>query len=484
MKKSLICALVCALLLSAASPALANQWGLKGGVLQIVMDDDRFDQYVQLNAETGDYFTADGLQADHAVMSSRYHNVLLSAMKESGGDWYLHEVAHTAVYQPGEQELPPSMTTIGGGFTLGYPGEAYDFVWVEDVGRYVLARASYGTRVGMMNVFTFSLEEDAAGASFWQSGYADTFVPIGDAMWNVQGVIPLEEFNIHQMPRNIAQVRRMNHVMAALEGGPQFIVENVWGEEGKGEKLPVYAAPDEDAYRASGGKAAVSTGGMIYAYGAVGDWTLISYEVSFRTHRVGYVHRDDLLPEWPMNFLSVPLVVAEDTILTDDPHVSQYAQAELKAGTEVTGLCQYNAFYAYVKVSDALWGFVPMKDLQPKYDDSRREAGLYADVRWDVIDAFIGKWTASEPVEWGRLILMDGGEFRNHLPGDGNFFQTMGSFRVYEGADGALTMAFLTEDNVETRCNLVLNSDGTITLTRDGSETTLHRTEYSTYSNG
>ena len=46
--------------------------------------------------------------------------------------------------------------------------------------------------------------------------------------------------------------------------------------------------------------------------------------------------------------------------------------------------------------------------------------------------------------------------------------------------DGAYTLYFVTEDNIQAEFILTLNSDGTITL----DEQVLHREEYSTYGNG
>jgi len=51
----------------AVSPALANSWGLSGNLLEVVMEDGRWDDYSTISKQQGDF----------AVLGGRYHNVLM-----------------------------------------------------------------------------------------------------------------------------------------------------------------------------------------------------------------------------------------------------------------------------------------------------------------------------------------------------------------------------------------------------------------------
>ena len=87
----------------------------------------------------------------------------------------------------------------------------------------------------------------------------------------------------------------------------------------------------------------------------------------------------------------------------------------------------------------------------------------------------------------GRLILFTGGNYRNHMPGDGARYREEGIFRVYDGADNGYELLISLEGvpagsdaQKERRCVLTLNDDGTITV--DG--VVYRRDEYSTFGNG
>lgn len=486
MKKFLSCALSCLLLCTLAASALANGYGLLGGIYDIVTTGNRYEGYVCYTADDGNK-QVQGLYVNHAILENRYHRVLIAAYRD-GSVWKTLNAATTAVYQPGDArgEYPntPTLSHTANGFTLQYGDtERYTFVW-ED-GMYVLNRVNYDVSDGYANSYVTSAE----GFQFWQSGMDGTFTPVGDAIWNTDG-ISLGEFNITQMPRSLAEMRRLNAVRALLDEGDYSTtaVFNIPGEE-KGKKLAVYSAPDEDSYRSSEGKASMSTGGQYAVWGEENGWTMISYEVSTRTSRIGYVHAD-LADGVELSWAEIPMTAAVDTFLTDDPFVSQFAQAYIPAGAQVNVLTRSGEYYAYVaweQNGQPIRGFVPMKDLQPLYDTAMTTGRdfLYTDSRWDVMDALIGKWTAQDSADRSRMILYSGGVYRNHMPGDGSSFREEGNFRVFDAGDGSYELLIVTEANEEYHYALTLNPEGTITLTDDaGVSTVYERGEYSTFGNG
>lgn len=489
MKRFLSMALSCLLFAALTSPALANEYGLRGGIYDIVTSSDRYEGYScpGSGADSGNRRVQERY-VNQAILENRYHRLLIAAWRD-GQVWKTDAVSTTAVYQPGDPrgEYPnhPVVRHDGNGFSLSYgENEQYYFVWKD--GQYVLHTVKYDITSDYGDSYLTSDD----GFQFWQSGMANTFVPIGDAIWLTDG-ITLEEFNITQTPRSLSELRRLNAVRTLLDEseGTELAITAVSGEK-KGQKLAVYSAPEKSSYRSSSGKAAMSTGGAYGVLGVEDGWTLISYEVSPRTSRIGYVQAT-LAEGAELVWKNVALVTAVDTFLTDDPLVSQYAQTYIPAGTEVTGLSRLGEYYAHVaweQDGQPIRGFVPLKDLQPKYDRvlSAGDDLLYADIRWDVMDALIGKWDERGSSDRSRMIFYSGGAYRNHMPGDGSRYREEGNFRVYDGENGDYELYICTEDNVEYCYTLTLNQDGSITvISEDGSVIrTLHRDEYSSIGNG
>lgn len=481
MKKFLTLALGCLLLCTLTTSALANGWGLLGGIYDIVSDDDRYDSYTAI-ADDGNQ-QVDGRHVNHAILKSRYHNVLISAYRD-GKVWTADSVSTTAVYQPGdardESANAPVLEHIDGGFKLSY-GDKENYTFRYENGQYILADVRYEQDEPHPDCFV----RDAGGLLFWQSHPGVTFPPVGDAHWPTE--ITLDEFNIEQMPRSLAEVRQLTMVSNALADAPLLEIADTWQGTKNGRKLPVYSAPDAASYRSAEGKASVSMGGEVRIYGTAEGWTLIQYEVSQRTSRIGWIE-GKFAQDAPLAFGSVPLTAAADTFLTDDPFVSQYAQAYIPKGAALTGLAQCGEYYAYVeyKAGATLYrGFVPMKDLITVYDRALTTGTDLptSAVRWDVMDTLSGKWKSSDDEGNGRLILFTNGVYRNHMPGDGARYREEGNYRIYDGENG-LELYIRTEDNQESRYALTLNENGTITLKTNDAETVYRRDEYSTYGNG
>ena len=111
------------------------------------------------------------------------------------------------------------------------------------------------------------------------------------------------------------------------------------------EKLPVYAAPFEDAWRGANGKAAVYTGEPFTVLGAAQDgaWLWVEYAVSAKESRVGWIHASHADGNravencFPADGRLLRVLV--DTPLTDDPRGSRRVMRALKAGETVIALC-------------------------------------------------------------------------------------------------------------------------------------------------
>lgn len=494
MKKILTLMLSCMLLAASATPALANQWGLTGGIYDIVSDDAAYADYYTAIADSGNNAWTDGTHLNVAILESRYHRVLIAASRQDGR-WQPDILSGTAVYQPGDKrgEYPntPALTLDSGILTLTY-GEGEnreEYVFAHNTtGDYTLYEVMLGTGIPDHH---HSYVDASNGLLFWQSGLDETFTPIGEDTWLTDG-ITLSEFNIAQMPRTLAEVRRLNNVSTELaQAAPDLLSQAATlPANSEGERLAVYSTPDAASFRAASGKASVSRGADCTVLGTADGWTLVMYDVSYRTGRIGYVQGE--LTENALSLGHVPLVAQVETFLTDDPFVSQYAQTVIPAGAELTGLAKCGEFYAYVALEQngvTYRGFVPLKDVDKKYDTAIDIGGerLMADVRWDVMDALTGKWRCDGGDFDDTIIIFAAGQYgnRSHMLNDS--FEPVGNFRVYDAADtdgSTYEIVFFTEDGQELRRTIRLNEDATVTVT-DGDTTTIyHRGEYSTYGNG
>ncbi len=363
MKRTLACVLVLSLLVvSLPLSALANSWGLKGDLLQAVMDVSTWNDYTTVSNQSG----------DAAVMGSRYHRALMVLVD---GELQVHT---TAVYQP-DEPLPGRIAVAckDDELTLSYGDtESYCFRLREDGYRL------HSATLGEMTV--------KATDSDWQY----LFTCAGETAL-LQQQMPLDLFNVTLFPRSLEEVRHLNLMNAVLDSSDRFFGD--WGfsgdpgrlyhKPGKGN-VPVYSAPyGASAWRASKGKAAVSLAGDLWVQhlftNADGkQYACIRYDVSQRTQRIGYIEAavlGEAASAAPTEgLIDVHLRAVRDTYLTDDPDVSQFEQFLVPAGTQLTCIGRYGANYAYVtaEVKDKQFvsggqivqGFVPMKDLDVDMD--------------------------------------------------------------------------------------------------------------------
>lgn len=130
-----------------------------------------------------------------------------------------------------------------------------------------------------------------------------------------------------------------------------------WGEEEvkfrANALVPVYAYPDENAWRGANGKASVDPSGGFTALAWSEDeqWLLIDYETN-SSHRVGYIKAPESLqaPVAVLYPLHIPMQLVRDTHVTDEPNGAQKSIAQLKAGQTVDVLGYTDAYWAYAEV--------------------------------------------------------------------------------------------------------------------------------------
>lgn len=183
-------------------------------------------------------------------------------------------------------------------------------------------------------------------------------------IWKIEDApLPFATYQPLLMPRTREELLQYNAIYAALQDASGF-----WSEEVTGtEVLPVYAAPDENSYRASNGKASVSLAGGATLLMEYGDWSLVQYEVNSSRMRIGWVHTNQL-GSAPVMLTDIPVTLKDGAFLTDDPTTSWYHTAEGDTLTDVRLLAQYDPFWAYARATmrdgTMLWGFVPLMSVQ------------------------------------------------------------------------------------------------------------------------
>lgn len=190
--------LILPLMMMVMPVASANGWGLPEALVPLVSNTNDYDDYYHL---ADDYARKEN--SARIIMQSRYHNQLIAAEKGADG-WKSVIVSTTAVYQPSEGYGVPTLTRTEDGFELAYPeaGEVYRFALRHDSTNQPMYTLVYA-KMGDMEV--------AKRENF---GYLVTQGEDG-AVWSK--MVTLADFNIHQMPRGTADVRRMNEMACGLQ---------------------------------------------------------------------------------------------------------------------------------------------------------------------------------------------------------------------------------------------------------------------------
>ncbi len=338
--------MVLVLLLGALPVASANSWGLRSGTLLSFVESSKIWNDYSATAE----FYKKGVPVTAAIMRNRYHAVLMVGRQSSAGQGEVW-LSTTAVYQPQETDAPRlALSCTRDTVTLSAPDQRSSFTFTWDTtllpeGGWLLTQAENGE-------LRLRLTPE------------DGRYRINDSLiWQAEP-IPLECFSISRFPDTVQDILHMNRIYAELRHSSDF-----WQEARatrKPVKLPVYAAPAADSYRAAKGKASVNLKGGVTLMATMGDWELVSYEVSARTRRIGWIEGKHLGDPAPIRFTDFPIAGA--AFLTDDPLWSQYRSFE---GTELHDLhlmALLNPFYAYARAvtstGQSVWGFVPVDGVQ------------------------------------------------------------------------------------------------------------------------
>ena len=155
------------------------------------------------------------------------------------------------------------------------------------------------------------------------------------------------------------------------------------------QKLAVYSAPSNSAYRANKGKAAVSTNGAIYALGYDSGWMLMLYEANHAgQYRVGYVECSKIKGKMPaldqLEWDETTSTVTKKVNLTDDPAKTGNSMTTLKKGAKVTYLTTMfnNTGWDYVETTidgKTARGFIPTGCLDITAEDSSIKDDGYAE---------------------------------------------------------------------------------------------------------
>ena len=152
-----------------------------------------------------------------------------------------------------------------------------------------------------------------------------------------------------------------------------------------GQKLPVFSAPSESAFRANNGKALVNTNGAVYALGYDNGWMLMLYEANYAgQYRVGYINMAKVRGRQPaldqLSWDGSSCQVLQTTALTDDPAQTGNPMITLQAGTTVTYLTtMFNTgAWDYIETTangQTIRGFVPQGTLSVTPDSSEMYDG-------------------------------------------------------------------------------------------------------------
>ena len=135
---------------------------------------------------------------------------------------------------------------------------------------------------------------------------------------------------------------------------------------------PVYSAPTENAWRGANGKATVNANYEYWAAGWDQGWLMVLYETNSGSVRIGYVQPTiNTGINSSMNFSRIPVTVAQNATLTDDPMRSNSPMRTLTKGETVTYLKTFYGYgaqkaWAYVETQidgKLARGFVPVYSL-------------------------------------------------------------------------------------------------------------------------
>ena len=431
MKKTVSAALLLMLCLLCAG-ALANGWGLPGGLVTLVDGDPMYENYTMDACDAGTVKNRPGSIGDLAVfvMEHRSHTELFIARQEEGA-WKAEAQSATAVrrlYEEGAQELTISVLD-GSTFELIYPDALYRYTYDGHAWLLVYAELESGAA-------TLALRDGGYGYAFARGDETATWWTTALAISRFEDTNDYRAVSISALPATAEQVLRLNHTQSLLPNGMYFGVTVT--APGKGT-APVYSAPDETAMRFGNGKAAVGLAGTLSVLDWRDGYMMIHYRVGQDAARIGYIREDAGVAKalekrgfsqqdfdgGVKRWGRMPAVIAEETVLTDDPHVSEGARNVLTAGTEVTCIAFWGPLYALVEYTapagQLARGFVPMKAIAiPEPEIAPEAMAKIENTAWEIWAGgsmycdyqnyredglFIGEWQEDEAGESNDAVI-------------------------------------------------------------------------------
>lgn len=424
MKKAILAAITLLLCLMCAG-ALGNSWGLSGGLLTLVDGDPMYENYTMGACDAATAKKRPGAIGDVAVfvMEHRSHTELFVARREKG-EWKTEAQSTTAVRRLNEEGAEDLTISVldGNTFELSYPDALYRYAYDGNAWKLVYAQLDNGAA-------TLTLGENGYGYAFARGGKEACWWTQALAISRFEDTNDYRAVSISALPETAEQVRRLNYTQSLLPDGMYFGVTLT--APGKGT-LPVYSAPDDASMRFGNGKASVGLAGTLSVLDWRDGYMMVHYRVGQDAARIGYIREDEDIAKalklrgWEeadfdggiKRWGRMPAVIAEETVLTDDPHVSAGARNVLAAGTEVTCISFWGPLYALVEYtpgSQLARGFVPMKDIQIAEPETDPEAmARIENTAWEVWAGgtmfanyhnyregglFIGEWIEDEDGE-------------------------------------------------------------------------------------
>lgn len=357
-KTSLLCAkaIICAMmvcLFTVPYPALANIWNLPNGLM------DLFDSNITYSGYTVgscDPKTRAGNPSELAVfiMTSAVHDELFICRESSDHSWEIELQSSAAVYQPTEDgNLHPKIDIIDNSmFRISYENstakETYDFAFQND--QWLLFAAEIA---GASEKLTCRKTDEGL-----------QILTVSDLTYDISN-ITLNDFNILRFPKSEEQLKQwqiaLNKIVSKL---PQAIIV-----EGTSKKtFPVYTGPTKKSYRAGNKKAAISLKEPYRVYGTHDNWTMVEYEISAKSKRIGWIEQLSLSTNVPsIDWAPVVAVTISPAALTDDPHVGQTSIVTVPGTSNVNVLACLDPWWAYISVvirNNQYYGFIPLDILQ------------------------------------------------------------------------------------------------------------------------
>ncbi len=139
----------------------------------------------------------------------------------------------------------------------------------------------------------------------------------------------------------------------------------------RGHRYAVYTGPGKHYERANNNKAVVSTNDWIEVFGVENEYAMIQYAITITQRRIGYIEADALPADASvpaLDFSYMPVIITQETELTDDPLGEKTPLHTVPAGAEAQWLAVMEdwAYLEWNEGEQAVRGFVPINSIRLK----------------------------------------------------------------------------------------------------------------------